>query len=224
MEYPPHIQRKIRELAAAGWKRRAIYKHLHIRSDAVVRVLGKADRRYMFSLDQLAKKSEDQLAHPHPRDPKTGRYVAAIALLMLASSLQANPFKTFFKVLMGNRPLVITTSSLPNGAAGTLYSAVVNASGGKTPYTWSITAGSLPHGLMLTGSTVAGMPVDSCPDTFTVQVRDRTGRTASQGYSIVISSPLLFSSQALPDGQVGQPYSYQILVTGGCPPYSFALQ
>ncbi len=50
-------------------------------------------------------------------------------------------------------PLTITTQSLPNGTVGTSYSTTLAASGGTTPYSWSISGGALPSGLTLNSST-----------------------------------------------------------------------
>ena len=44
---------------------------------------------------------------------------------------------------------IITSTSLPDGTQYAVYSAAVSASGGTTPYTWSILSGSLPTGLSL---------------------------------------------------------------------------
>jgi hypothetical protein len=38
----------------------------------------------------------------------------------------------------------VTTTSLPNAMAGVPYSAMLQASGGTMPYTWSVSAGSAP--------------------------------------------------------------------------------
>ena len=51
-------------------------------------------------------------------------------------------------------PLVITTTSvLPSGTAGGAVFGELAASGGLTPYTWSIASGSLPAGLKLHAAT-----------------------------------------------------------------------
>ena len=56
-------------------------------------------------------------------------------------------------------PLNVTTTSLPNGTAGTAYSQTLAASGGTGGNTWSITSGSLPDGLTLAaGGTISGTP------------------------------------------------------------------
>jgi len=46
-------------------------------------------------------------------------------------------------------PLVITTTTLPVGQVGVPYSATLSATGGVTPYTWSVVSGSLPQGLTM---------------------------------------------------------------------------
>jgi hypothetical protein len=59
--------------------------------------------------------------------------------------------------------LTISTSSLPTGQTGVAYSAVLAATGGTPPYTWSLTSGTLPAGLMLNASTgaIAGTPMQT---------------------------------------------------------------
>ncbi|MBI5360697.1 MAG: putative Ig domain-containing protein [Planctomycetes bacterium] len=56
--------------------------------------------------------------------------------------------------------LNITTASLSDGQVGTAYIASLTATGGTAPYTWSITAGGLPDGLILetAGGTLSGIP------------------------------------------------------------------
>ena len=49
----------------------------------------------------------------------------------------------------GATSVVITTSGLPSGTVNAGYSATLTASGGVTPYTWSVVSGSLPAGLTL---------------------------------------------------------------------------
>ena len=50
--------------------------------------------------------------------------------------------------------LAISTTSLTPGKVGTAYqNTTLDASGGLTPYTWQVSAGSLPAGLALAGTT-----------------------------------------------------------------------
>lgn len=83
----------------------------------------------------------------------------------------------------------IATQTLPNGVVGTAYTATLTASGGTPPYSWSVTAGSLPAGLNLSGDgIVSGTPTASGTSTFTVTVVDSatTPLTASRQFSITI--------------------------------------
>ncbi|MBN3033716.1 MAG: putative Ig domain-containing protein [Candidatus Saganbacteria bacterium] len=85
-------------------------------------------------------------------------------------------------------PPAITTTSLPNGTVGSAYGQTLAASGGTAPYTWSITAGSLPAGLTLNAATgtIGGVPTTAQTANFTVQVTDAAGRTASTTLSLTI--------------------------------------
>jgi len=83
----------------------------------------------------------------------------------------------------------ITTTTLPAGEQNVAYSATLAASGGTTPYTWSISAGTLPSGLNLNSSTgvISGTPTVVGTSTFTVKVTDANSQTATQALSITIS-------------------------------------
>src|SRR6185503_2837060 len=71
-------------------------------------------------------------------------------------------------------PLVLATASLPSGIRNVSYSATLSATGGVTPYTWSIVGGSLPGGLTLSASSgvISGTPTDAGSYTFMAQVAD----------------------------------------------------
>ena len=88
-------------------------------------------------------------------------------------------------------PLSITTTSLLSGTVGVLYGTNLSATGGKTPYTWSIMSGNLPFGLSLgTGGLISGTPTTSGTYNFTVQVKDSSSpqQSDSKALSIVILS------------------------------------
>lgn len=105
--------------------------------------------------------------------------------------------------------LVITTALLPNGFVNAAYSATLQASGGTSPLSWSITAGNLPAGLSLDRTTgvISGTPAASEKSTFTVEVADSSTQTATHQLSITIEPPLAITTAALAEGTVNVPYS-----------------
>lgn len=85
-------------------------------------------------------------------------------------------------------PVTITTTSLPSGSVRKTYSRTLVASGGQTPFTWTVSDGTLPPGLRLsTGGVLSGKPTTRGTFSFTVQVTDTAGRTATRSYTVSIT-------------------------------------
>jgi len=79
---------------------------------------------------------------------------------------------------------------LPWATLGTDYSYAFEASGGVEPYTWTISEGALPPGLVLSSSgLLSGKPQEVGHYTFTVTLRDSTGATASKTFSLLVILP-----------------------------------
>ncbi|MGE3853683.1 MAG: putative Ig domain-containing protein, partial [Planctomycetota bacterium] len=78
--------------------------------------------------------------------------------------------------------------ALADGYLSTAYNVTVTASGGATPYTWSISAGALPTGLTINSTTgvISGTPTAAGTYNFTVQVSDNNAKTDTRAYSIVV--------------------------------------
>ncbi len=92
-------------------------------------------------------------------------------------------------------PLSIATAALDDGTVGTPYSQTLQASSGIPPYTWSLTAGSLPLGFnpLSSNGVISGTPVATGTSNFTVQVVDSSTPTpqhASANLSITIDQGL----------------------------------
>ena len=121
--------------------------------------------------------------------------------------------------------LSITTSSLPSGTVGSAYSSTLAASGGTTPYTWSIASGSLPAGLSLSSSgAITGNPTTAGTSNFTAKVTDNNSQTATQALSITVNpSALSITTSSLPSGTVGTAYSTSLVATGGTTPYTWSM-
>jgi hypothetical protein len=123
--------------------------------------------------------------------------------------------------------LRITTTGLPAGRAGAPYSATLSATGGTTPYSWTLTAGTLPAGLSFASNgTLSGTPTAAVTSSLTFKVTDsgnpKQSSTATLAVTIA-SAKLTITTTSLPNGQVNSPYTVSLAATGGTTPYSWML-
>ncbi len=126
--------------------------------------------------------------------------------------------------LPGQSKLRIDTTSLPSGYVGVSYSQSLSGGGGRGPYVWSLSAGSLPGGVALsTSGTISGKPVAVGPNSFTVQLKDSSNATVKQALSIQVNPSVTVSTTTLPGGTAGVAYSQALTATGGLPPFQWTL-
>jgi hypothetical protein len=126
----------------------------------------------------------------------------------------------------GSSSLTVISGNPPAGTVGLAYSTALTASGGTLPYTWSIVSGAIPSGLTLSPSagTISGIPTTAATFTFTAQVTDGAGATATGTFSITINAPpLTITIGNPPFATSGTPYDGPIPITGGTGPYQCAL-
>jgi len=120
-------------------------------------------------------------------------------------------------------PLTITAGQLPRGSVGTTYSQSIGASGGQTPYTWSIQSGTLPEGLTLNQTgIISGTPERPGTASFALKLTDAVGASVTATLSVTINPGTLVLSietTSLPDGVVGEAYSQTLKGSGGSLPY-----
>jgi hypothetical protein len=120
--------------------------------------------------------------------------------------------------------LIITTPSLPAATLSAPYSVTLTATGGGTPYSWSLAFGALPPGLGLSSAgVISGMPTITGTWTFTVRVRDVFSQTAMKAFSITVQlpPPSITTDSPLPTGTATIFYSQTLAATGGAPPYTW---
>lgn len=74
---------------------------------------------------------------------------------------------------------------------GAAFSLQMVASGGISPYLWSIVTGALPSGLGINGATglISGTPVVSGSFTASIAVRDQNGQQATNSIQITVTEP-----------------------------------
>lgn len=131
-----------------------------------------------------------------------------------------------FSLTITAAPLVISTTTLPNGTVGAAYNAAVAATGGTPAYTWS--AAGLPAGLSINTSTgqITGTPTTPGTTSVTVTVTDSgapTPQTTSKTFTVVIAPALLsITTATLPNGTVGAAYNATVAAEGGIQPYNWS--
>lgn len=96
--------------------------------------------------------------------------------------------------------LLITTTSLSAGTKSTAYSATLAATGGTSPYTWSVLSGSLPSGLTLASSTgvLSGTPTEVGAFEFTIEVADSASDSSTASFTLLINGPYSGSKANIP--------------------------
>jgi len=140
-------------------------------------------------------------------NPEGGLILSGNTLYGTAYDGGTNGYGTVFSLSSSSfgsvvAPLVVTTTSLPNGTNGTTYSQTLTASGGQTPYSWTNSLGALPSGLHLsTNGVISGTPTNSGTFNFTVKVTDALSETATQPLTLTVGNPVILSAPQITLGK-----------------------
>ncbi|WP_343299542.1 IPTL-CTERM sorting domain-containing protein [Delftia sp. Cs1-4] len=119
----------------------------------------------------------------------TAGYSGPDSLTYSATNATGTSSPATVSVTVSAPTIALTPTSLPNGTTGSSYSTTVSASGGMAPYSYTITAGTLPIGLSLTVSTgvISGTPSSSGTTNLTITATDANSATGSRAYTLAIN-------------------------------------
>jgi hypothetical protein len=122
---------------------------------------------------------------------------------------------------------VVTVGPSPLAAflQGQPYTDTLAGSGGVAPYTFAVTAGGLPAGVLLDGvtGTLSGLPTTLEAYDFTITATDANGCTGSRQYTGRVC-PVITVTTNLPNGVVGAAYSQPLAATGSPDtPFTFSV-
>jgi len=160
---------------------------------------------------------------------KLSTFITCVFLFVIAISFAgcgSDDNGLFFLPVTG---ISIAPATLPNGTVGVAYSQTLTATGGTAPFTWSISAGTLPAGLALDAATgvISGSPTTAGTSSFTVRVTDSaaTPLTGTRAYTVTIQpTPVLtITTTSLPGAVIGTPYSQTLAASGGTLPLTWSI-
>ena len=87
-------------------------------------------------------------------------------------------------------PPVIATASLADATVGFTYTSQLAVTNGESPFAWTLTSGTLPTGIALSGSgLLAGAPTLPGTFQFSVRVTDSLGRVDGKFFTIRVKVP-----------------------------------
>jgi len=121
----------------------------------------------------------------------------------------------------------ITTTALKPWTQGVNYAGAaqsISATGGTSPYTFTVASGSLPPGVSLSSAgQLTGVPTASGNFSFSVQVADTQGQTSTQSFNLLINPAPSILTSSLPLAVVGSAYQQTLKFTGGTLPVTWSI-
>jgi large repetitive protein len=98
------------------------------------------------------------------------------------------------------------------------FDATISATGGFGPYTWTVSAGTVPPGLELVDGALSGTPTTAGSYAFIASVTDVEGRKVNFTARIVVAEKLSIATLLLRPGKVGKLYAAKLKTFGGVKP------
>jgi hypothetical protein len=123
--------------------------------------------------------------------------------------------------IVAEEPISSTRRAI--GEVSAPFEAMLTASGGTGTYTWSISTGELPPGMLFAAGAISGTPRAAGSYDFTVSATDTEARVANYPVRIVVAEKLAVSTLLLRPGRVGKLYSASVKTLGGIKPVSWRI-
>jgi Putative Ig domain len=125
--------------------------------------------------------------------PTANSFATALTFTVTDTATPPKSVNAALTLTINAVPLLITTTTLPNGKVGDPYSQILAASGGTGARTWTVSAGALPAGLTLNSGTgtLSGIPsvtAAQTPITFSVTDSGSPAQTQSAAYTLTVAA------------------------------------
>jgi len=148
------------------------------------------------------------------------------------SSTGTGPFHkitTALSMTISSPTISLNPTTLASATVATSYNGTVSASGGISPYTYTLNSGSLPPGLSLNVSTggISGTPTAGGTYNFQLKATDSASGgpyNGIQSYTITVGAPTIsVSPTSLGAATVAAGYNQTVSASGGTAPYTFSV-
>ena len=160
--------------------------------------------------------------------PTTGGTFSSVTVNVHDNASPQNTGSQTYTLTVNAPTITLSPSTLPDGIVGTTYAGgPVSASGGTSPYTYSVSVGSLPLGLSLTASgasagSFTGSPTTAGSYTFTVKATDSSTGTGpysgTLSYTVVVEQAPSITSANNATFTAGVAGTFSVTSTGSPTP------
>lgn len=118
------------------------------------------------------------------------------------------------------QPVVVKSPAPAVAEVGVRFGKTATATGGSGTYTWSVSSGALPSGLVLDPAkgTIAGTPTSAGRFTFGLTATDSEGRATSVNSALNVAARLAVTTARLNAAAVGSAYRAALRTSGGVKP------